>query len=94
MFDFIKNFQFATKKEAVQYGAIFLLERNLITDPGILFENAFWKWCILADEEEVYDLETVNRDDEYYRVHAVRADDMWRISIKNITSQDGDSDPL
>lgn len=94
MFDFIENFQFATKKEAVQYGAILLLERNLITDPGILFESAFWGWNILADEEEDYDLETVDRDDEYYRVSAIRAGDTWRISIKAVMIQELDPDML
>ena len=94
MFDFIENFQFTSKKEAVQYGAILLLERNLITDPGILFESAFWGWNILADEEGDYDLETIDRDDEYYRVSAFRAGDTWRISIKAVTIQELDPDML
>ena len=94
MFDFIKNFQFATKKEAVQYGAILLLERNLIVDPKILFESAFWGWNILADEETDYDLETIDCDNEYYRVSAVRTGDAWRISIKTVTIQNLDPDTL
>lgn len=94
MFEFLENFAFETKKEAVQYGAIFLLERNLITDPGILFESAFWGWHILADEEGDYDLENNEHSDEYYRVSATHKGDKWGISIKAVTNQDIDPDPF
>ncbi len=92
MFEFLENFTFETKKEAVQYGAILLLERNLIADPGILFENAFWGWNILTDEEEDYDLENSEHGDEYYRVSATHKGDKWGISIRMVTIQEFDPD--
>ena len=82
---------FETKKEAVQFGALELIRRNLIADPGILTDSPYWGWNIRADEEESYDWESVQYPRDYYRLSAIKAEDGWRVTVELRSEDESDS---
>lgn len=88
MFDFLENISFSTKKDAVQYGATLLLERNMIEDTGVIFDHTCWDKTFTNDEEDFY-WETGN-DDEYYMLRTTRQDEIWKMTITTVTVREFD----
>lgn len=86
----LNNSVFETKKEAVQFGAIELIKRNLITDPGILTDSPYWGWNILSDEEGSYEWRSIEYPSDYYRLNAIKGESGWRITVELRTEDESD----